>query len=285
MSHLKSPQSLRSYSDIHLLFDHNLVQAPLSIRAEVGEAIIDASLLLDGSVLIKDQSYPSINMAMSALNPLSESTSDAWQFWGCYSDERGAWTPLEHLRAKFASMSKTSDAIKTSASHPLRIDTIAIPSMPGQIGLTFCPGKCTHGLYGGIWERDLTSDVEALVAWGAKTLISLMELHEFSLLGVPEFADFLSKNKTLRWLHLPIKDMQIPDAVFENQWQSARSSVIDGLKAGESIVIHCRGGLGRTGLLAARILVELGFEPAELLLVFAKHANVLLKLIVKNTTC
>jgi len=31
--------------------------------------------------------------------------------------------------------------------------------------------------------------------------------------------------------------------------------------AGEAIVIHCRGGLGRTGIVAARLLVEFGEAP------------------------
>jgi len=31
--------------------------------------------------------------------------------------------------------------------------------------------------------------------------------------------------------------------------------------AGEAIVIHCRGGLGRTGIVAARLLVEFGEDP------------------------
>ena len=34
---------------------------------------------------------------------------------------------------------------------------------------------------------------------------------------------------------------------------------------GESVVVHCRGGLGRTGLVAARLLVELGESPVSAL--------------------
>ena len=35
------------------------------------------------------------------------------------------------------------------------------------------------------------------------------------------------------------------------------------LRDGESIVLHCKGGLGRTGMVAARLLVELGCTPEE----------------------
>ena len=34
--------------------------------------------------------------------------------------------------------------IKTSASHPLRIDEINIPGCRGRIGVTSCPGKKQH---------------------------------------------------------------------------------------------------------------------------------------------
>ena len=35
------------------------------------------------------------------------------------------------------------------------------------------------------------------------------------------------------------------------------------LAAGERVLVHCKGGLGRTGLVAARLLVEFGVAPAD----------------------
>jgi ADP-ribosyl-[dinitrogen reductase] hydrolase len=37
------------------------------------------------------------------------------------------------------------------------------------------------------------------------------------------------------------------------------------LLGGESIVVHCRGGPGRTGVIAARLLIELGESPQRAL--------------------
>ena len=37
----------------------------------------------------------------------------------------------------------------------------------------------------------------------------------------------------------------------------------DRLRSGFDVVIHCRGGLGRAGTIAARLLVELGMRPDE----------------------
>jgi hypothetical protein len=53
----------------------------------------------------------------------------------------------------------------------------------------------------------------------------------------------------------------VPDQRFESAWQSLGCEVHEKLDAGKRILIHCRGGLGRTGLVAGLILVERGYEP------------------------
>ena len=35
------------------------------------------------------------------------------------------------------------------------------------------------------------------------------------------------------------------------------------LRGGGDIVVHCKGGLGRAGMIAARLLVELGMAPEQ----------------------
>jgi len=258
MSHL----NIDTLNKIPQLFSSHLVVSPLPIRAGIGNILVDAILTSNGSVDIGGDKYSDIEKAMQAVNPLADSTSNAWQFWAWYSDERKAWTPLEHLRAKLEGQDNPPE-VKTSLTHPLRIDSVLVPGVSGRIGLTFCPGKITEGLYSGIWERDLVTDINAVKTWGGKVLISLMEDHEFSLLGVPDFASVLPSVKGLEWLHLPIKDMQIPDGQFEKNWDTIGADIHKRLSDGDSIVIHCRGGLGRTGLLAARILVEFGMEPVQ----------------------
>ena len=242
------------------LFIEGLISAPLNIRADFGELHISAWMEADGSINLGTSSYTDIQQAMDSIELHQASTSNAWQFWTWFSEERQAWTPLEHLRAKLASKDNQSE-VRTSDSHPLRIESLAVPNRAGRIGLTFCPGKCSDGLYGGKWERNLNKDIQAIVDWGGKALISLMEDHEFPLLGVPEFAETLNRTP-IAWLHLPIKDMQTPNEHFESLWRIHGPTLHELLANGKSIVIHCRGGLGRTGLLAARMLVEAGVEPA-----------------------
>jgi rhodanese-related sulfurtransferase len=67
---------------------------------------------------------------------------------------------------------------------------------------------------------------------------------------------------SIDWHHLPIVDVRPPDDRFEMGWRTAGPGLIRALQAGERVVVHCRGGLGRAGTIAARMLIELGAAPA-----------------------
>jgi ADP-ribosyl-[dinitrogen reductase] hydrolase len=142
---------------------------------------------------------------------------------------------------------------------------VAVPTTGGTIGLTFCPGKKYPGRYVEQWDRNVGLDLAAIQQFGAKALVTLMEPHELQAVGVPpaELAAGAAE-LGLEWHHLPIRDVGIPDSRFEDQWAYAGLRLRAILARGEKVVIHCLGGLGRTGTIAARLLVEFGesFEDA-----------------------
>jgi ADP-ribosyl-[dinitrogen reductase] hydrolase len=143
------------------------------------------------------------------------------------------------------------------------IATLPLPT-GGRIGVTFCPGKHDdHGMSGS-WARDLDVDLKVIVDWGASTLVTLVETHELEYLRVPNLGPS-AQALGLVWHHLPIRDVSVPDASFEAAWESVGAELRDRLQRGESLVVHCRGGLGRAGTIAARLLVELGELPAKAL--------------------
>jgi hypothetical protein len=144
-----------------------------------------------------------------------------------------------------------------AAAQPLRIDTIAVPG-GGELGLLHCPGRC-GGAYG---TRSLGDDFAAIEAWGASLLLSLNEPHEFARLGVPSFIED-AKRRRFRWLHAPIHDMDTPGAAFEAARVETGPVIAAALDARERVAIHCAAGLGRTGLLAARLLVDRGLTADE----------------------
>lgn len=144
---------------------------------------------------------------------------------------------------------------RTSKSSPLQIGEIPVEPNGGCLGLTICPGKkdSTAG-----WNRDLATDLDHIQAWGASTVVTLIEDHEFGLLEVESLGRAV-QDRAMVWMHLPIRDVSVPDRRFEEAWKTKGEELHRRLDAGERILIHCRGGLGRTGLVAACMLVERGF--------------------------
>ncbi len=58
--------------------------------------------------------------------------------------------------------------------------------------------------------------------------------------------------------HLPIPDGDPPPHDFDEAWKVVGDAIRDRLCFGFDVLVHCKGGLGRAGTVAARLLVELG---------------------------
>jgi ADP-ribosyl-[dinitrogen reductase] hydrolase len=148
---------------------------------------------------------------------------------------------------------------------PLRIDAVEVPGSGGLIGMAVCPGKDEYaglGIPPGPRKRDLDLDLQVIRDWDARALVSLIEEHEFDLLGVPELPAKV-RSLGIIWIHLPIVDLEVPDWRFEEKWGKAGTKLSSILDNGGRIVLHCRAGLGRTGTIAARLLVGFGITPRE----------------------
>jgi ADP-ribosyl-[dinitrogen reductase] hydrolase len=151
--------------------------------------------------------------------------------------------------------------MRTSISHPLQIAVVTAGSGFGRIGITLCPGKYDpHGM-SRAWDRDLARGLDMIRDWGAAAIVTLLEPKELTLLRVERLGEQVLRRNML-WFHLPIVDVSIPDGRFEEEWDTAGEELRSILRSGSDVLVHCRGGLGRAGTIAARLLVELGVEPA-----------------------
>lgn len=126
---------------------------------------------------------------------------------------------------------------------------LALPERPGVIGLARHPGG------------DLANAVGAIRAWGASAVVTLLPGEELALLGLAGLGPAL-RASGLDWLHLPILDMGTPDAAFEEAFAEALPVLVGRLDRGERVLVHCRAGIGRTGAVAARLLVARGVAPS-----------------------
>lgn len=152
--------------------------------------------------------------------------------------------------------------VRTSKTHPLEIAAVRASPAHGRIGITFCPGKHDSSAMTGAWARDLSTDIGAIASWGACLIVTLVEPAELEALRVPDLGAEV-RRRGMDWRHLPVADYSVPTTTFETQWEKHGEEIRALLRSGRDIVVHCKGGLGRAGMVAARLLVELGMPPEQ----------------------
>ena len=149
----------------------------------------------------------------------------------------------------------------SQAHGPLCINSVTL-AQGGVLGMSHCPGRRGVDGSGQAWLRDLAQDLEAIQAWGASTVLSLVEGDEFARLGVPDFAQAMARTP-LTWLHIPITDMGTPGPDALAAWQQQAPALNAALARGERVLVHCAAGLGRTGMVVAKLLTWNGLSAEE----------------------
>jgi ADP-ribosyl-[dinitrogen reductase] hydrolase len=145
---------------------------------------------------------------------------------------------------------------------PYAIDALAASG--GRIGLCCCPGHRLTPRFVSPSLAELAADLDTIVAFGATRLVTLMEAGEMRQIGLdPERFGQAVAASGLEWLHLPIRNLSVPAPDWETGWVVAGEELRRHLGSGGSFAMHCYAGLGRTGTVAARLLVESGSGPDE----------------------
>jgi ADP-ribosyl-[dinitrogen reductase] hydrolase len=140
------------------------------------------------------------------------------------------------------------------------IDGASVPTgagWSGSLGMTFLPGKRDHGISGHHW-RDLDVDVQRLRdVHRADAFVLLVEDHELRATSTTAITATMER-AGIRLIRFRIIDGGVPlDAVV---FRLQLDDVSARLRAGERVVVACRGGLGRTGTLVACLLIEAGLD-------------------------
>jgi len=149
---------------------------------------------------------------------------------------------------------------KTSETDPILVHYVETGTA-GRLGLTFAPGKYDPNSRSGIWDRDVDADLERLRNhWNIDVVVTLIEdgtfeCDEFSLLDIPDLLERVGEHG-MESLWFPFRDCDVPQR--RPDVDLLVCEIITKLKRGENIVVHCRGGLGRTGLIVACVLATLG---------------------------
>ena len=169
-----------------------------------------------------------------AMHTLSFEESNTWQKkWALYTGTLCAAA----IRKKMLSM------------ETLRVDRIDTADLPfaGQLGITILPGRKDK-------MRDLEKDLSTLKNEGYTHILSLITPPELEEYGVKDLYTRY-KEHGFTCAVFPILDQQAANpaqakAIFD--WME------EVLKGGGNLMIHCAGGLGRSGMMAAGFLKKRG---------------------------
>lgn len=102
--------------------------------------------------------------------------------------------------------------------------------------------------------------VSAIATMGIDAVLSLATAEELCEHGVANMQDVFLQH-SLSWTHFPIKDFDIPSVADTKAWSALETILAERLKTGGRILIHCRAGFGRSGMIAARLLMACGSTP------------------------
>ena len=123
---------------------------------------------------------------------------------------------------------------------------------PGRVALSSCPGRPDLG-------NTLRDDLDRLVSQGIRVVVSLVGDREMEFYGAFGLRAAV-REAGLHSIHLPLVDTQPPEDLFSAR--TVCTELLGRLGEGEHVLIHCIGGWGRSGTLAASLLTHQGLDAA-----------------------
>ncbi|RUS58744.1 protein phosphatase [Pseudorhodobacter sp. E13] len=124
-----------------------------------------------------------------------------------------------------------------------------LPLLKGALALCPLPGAGEGA--------GLADDLAQVQAWGADLVLTLVPQAELAELGASALPQQVAR-LGMAWRPFPIRDFGVPQG---GDWPALSQELRAVLARGGRVMIHCRGGCGRTGMIALRLMLEAGEPP------------------------
>jgi protein-tyrosine phosphatase len=107
-------------------------------------------------------------------------------------------------------------------------------------------------------DAGLEDELLRLKDSGIQTLVSLLEHWEAGSLGLANEGP-AAVHAGLNFFSYPFPYSRVP--MDKASFQHFVTGLVDRLRAGEAVGVHCRGSIGRSAIVVACTLIHLGWQP------------------------
>jgi protein tyrosine phosphatase (PTP) superfamily phosphohydrolase (DUF442 family) len=135
------------------------------------------------------------------------------------------------------------------------------PEAGGCIGLCRAPGR--NYVDAKDKSVNLKEDLRHFSKQGIRTIVCLLNKYELRHIGI-ELAKYeqLCAQAGISLVHFPIVEMSVPEVPVYGIDSAILNHIHNKISAQENVLVHCRGGIGRAGTIAALFLLKTGTLPS-----------------------
>lgn len=142
----------------------------------------------------------------------------------------------------------------TSLDVPFHCTEILTINNKTKLCISMTPGKKNNK-----WNRDIEDDIKHIYSEKIDVIVCLLEWSEMKTMNIIDYPKKV-KNTGITFYHLPVKDLDCP---HDNDLKLIVETILKYLLSGKNVLVHCKEGLGRSGVIVACCLCNFGFSGDE----------------------